>query len=76
MLLISVINKTPNLQENEAFQQALRTAQKRLLAITRDRTFLLDRLLMHEKVELSSSESDDTESSDDGEPIRNDSVKK
>lgn len=64
------------MQENEAFQQALRTAQKRLLAITRDRTFLLDRLLMHEKVEHSSSESEDTESSDDGETSRNDSVKR
>lgn len=31
---------------------------------------------MHEKVDLSSSESDDTESSDDGESVRNDSVKK
>lgn len=63
-------------QENETFQQALRTAQKRLLAITRDRTFLLDRLLMHEKVEHSSSESDETESSDDAETLRNESIKR
>lgn len=53
--------------ENEAFQQALRAAQKRLLAVTRDRTFLLDRLLMHEKIENSTSESDVTDSSDEGE---------
>lgn len=57
-------------------QQALRTAQKRILAITRDRTFLLDRLLMHEKVEHSSSESDETESSEDGETVRNDLIKR
>ncbi|XP_019871375.1 uncharacterized protein LOC109599786 [Aethina tumida] len=56
--------------ENEAFQQALRAAQKRLLTVTRDRTFLLDRLQMHEKIENSTSESEDTESSDDGEQIR------
>ncbi|XP_018567281.1 uncharacterized protein LOC108907925 [Anoplophora glabripennis] len=62
--------------ENEAFQQALRTAQKRLLTVTRDRTFLLDRLLMHEKVEHSTSESEETESSDDGEPTRSEPIKK
>lgn len=33
--------------------------------MTRDRSFLLDRLLNYEKVEVTSSESDDTESSDD-----------
>ncbi|KAF7265945.1 uncharacterized protein LOC143198556 [Rhynchophorus ferrugineus] len=51
--------------ENEAFQQALRTAQKRLLQVTRDRSFLLDRLLLHEKLDNSTSESDETESSED-----------
>ncbi|XP_060519321.1 uncharacterized protein LOC132697745 [Cylas formicarius] len=56
--------------ENEAFQQALRTAQKRLLAVTRDRSFLLDRLLMHEKLDHSTSESEETESSDDGEVVK------
>ena len=50
--------------------EALRAAQKRLLAITRDRTFLLDRLLLHEKVDNSTSESEDTDSSDDGEPVK------
>ncbi|CAH0547997.1 unnamed protein product [Brassicogethes aeneus] len=62
--------------ENEAFQQALRAAQKRLLSVTRDRTFLLDRLLMHEKVENSTSESEETDSSDDGEQIRVDIPKR
>ncbi|VEN37460.1 unnamed protein product [Callosobruchus maculatus] len=62
--------------ENEAFQQALRTAQKRLLAVTRDRTFLLDRLLMHEKIDHSTSESEETESSDDGEIIRQEQLKR
>ncbi|XP_030745470.1 uncharacterized protein LOC115874456 [Sitophilus oryzae] len=54
--------------ENEAFQQALRTAQKKLLQVTRDRSFLLDRLLLHEKIDHSTSESDETESSEDEQP--------
>ncbi|CAH1099166.1 unnamed protein product [Psylliodes chrysocephalus] len=62
--------------ENESFQQALRLAQKRLLLVTRDRSFLLDRLLMHEKVENSTSESEDTESSDDGEVVKPEPIKK
>jgi len=53
------------LYENEFFQDALRSSQRRLLKVTRDRTFLLDRLLQYEKPEISSSESDETESSDD-----------
>lgn len=53
------------LQENECFQDALRSSQKRLLKVTRDRSFLLDRLLQYEKPDSSSSESEDTESSDD-----------
>lgn len=51
--------------ENECFQEALRTNQRRMLKVSRDRSFLLDRLLNYEKVEVTSSESDDTESSDD-----------
>ncbi|XP_014278485.1 INO80 complex subunit E [Halyomorpha halys] len=51
--------------ENECFQEALRNNQRRMLKVTRDRSFLLDRLLNYEKVEVTSSESDDTESSDD-----------
>lgn len=52
-------------QENEFFQDALRSSQRRLLKVTRDRSFLLDRLLQYEKPENTSSESDDTETSDD-----------
>lgn len=53
-------------QENEFFQDALRSSQRRLLKVTRDRSFLLDRLLQYEKPENSDSESeDDTESSED-----------
>lgn len=54
------------IQENEFFQDALRSSQRRLLKVTRDRSFLLDRLLQYEKPENSESESDDdTESSED-----------
>lgn len=60
------------LQENECFQDALRCSQKRLLKVSRDRTFLLDRLLQHEKPDSTTSESEDTESSDDPEYYRND----
>lgn len=52
------------LYENEAFRVALRAAQKRLLTVTRDRNFLLERLLQYEKIDTS-SESEDTDSSDD-----------
>lgn len=62
MLYCFVVDFT---QENECFQDALRSAQKRLLAVTRDRTFLMDRLLLYEKVDNSSSESEDTDSSED-----------
>lgn len=53
------------LYENECFQDALRSAQKRLLAVTRDRTFLMDRLLLYEKVENTTSDSEDTDSSEE-----------
>ncbi|XP_023949129.1 uncharacterized protein LOC112053798 isoform X1 [Bicyclus anynana] len=51
--------------ENECFQDALRSSQKRLLKVSRDRSFLLDRLLQYEKHESTTSDSEDTESSDD-----------
>lgn len=53
------------LYENECFQQALRSVQKKLLAVSRDRNFLIDRLLLYEKTENTTSESDETESSDE-----------
>ncbi|CAH0691855.1 unnamed protein product [Spodoptera exigua] len=62
--------------ENECFQDALRCSQKRLLKVSRDRTFLLDRLLQHEKPDSTTSESEDTESSDDPEYYRNDVKRK
>lgn len=52
-------------QENEFFQDALRSSQRRLLKVTRDRSFLLDRLLQYEKPDKTSSESEDTETSDE-----------
>lgn len=61
-------------QENEFFQDALRSSQRRLLKVTRDRSFLLDRLLQYEKPENSSSESEDTESSEDD--VRTENTKK
>ncbi|XP_017485950.1 PREDICTED: uncharacterized protein LOC108374490 [Rhagoletis zephyria] len=51
--------------ENEFFQDALRSNQRRLLKVSRDRAFLLDRLLQYEKPENTSSESDETDSSED-----------
>ncbi|GBP23242.1 INO80 complex subunit E [Eumeta japonica] len=53
--------------ENECFQDALRSSQKRLLKVSRDRSFLLDRLLQYEKPESTTSESEETETSDDTE---------
>lgn len=58
--------------ENVYFQNNLRTSQRRLLKITRDCSFLLDRLLIYERPELSSSDNDGTDSSDNSsrlEPI-------
>lgn len=63
------------MQENEFFQDALRSSQRRLLKVTRDRSFLLDRLLQYEKPENTESESEDTESSEDESP-RTENVKK
>lgn len=63
--LVTLQNSKFISQENEFFQDALRSSQRRLLKVTRDRTFLLDRLLQYEKPENTSSESDFTESSED-----------
>ena len=51
-------------QEQECFQEELRRAQRKLLKISRDKSFLLDRLLQYERVEGSSSDSGSTASSD------------
>lgn len=52
--------------ENECYQENLRNSRAKLLEIARDRSFLLDRLLQYEKVDISSSSEsgEDTESSD------------
>ncbi|KAJ6640108.1 INO80 complex subunit E [Pseudolycoriella hygida] len=63
------------LYENEFFQDALRSSQRRHLKVTRDRSFLLDRLQKYEKPEVTSSESEDTEDSSD-EDVRNDGKKR
>ncbi|XP_072216894.1 INO80 complex subunit E [Excalfactoria chinensis] len=56
------------LYEQECFQEELRRAQRRLLRVSRDKSFLLDRLLQYEQVDDDSSDSDATASSDsDGE---------
>ncbi|KAK3596268.1 hypothetical protein CHS0354_038886 [Potamilus streckersoni] len=50
--------------EQECFLEELRRAQRRLLKVSRDRSFLLDRLLGYEKINESSEDSDATASSD------------
>lgn len=55
--------------ENEYFQDLLHTNQRRLLKVSRDRSFLIDRLLLYEKPAKDSSDSDATDSSNsDAEP--------
>ncbi|XP_008120012.1 INO80 complex subunit E isoform X2 [Anolis carolinensis] len=55
--------------EQECFQEELRKAQRKLLKVSRDKSFLLDRLLQYENVDEDSSDSEATASSDnsDGE---------
>ncbi|XP_061189748.1 uncharacterized protein LOC133197647 isoform X2 [Saccostrea echinata] len=50
--------------EQECFLEELRKAQGKLLKVSRDKSFLLDRLLQYEKVDDSSGDSDATASSD------------
>jgi len=44
--------------ENECYQEELRNLQRRLLKLSRDKNFLLDRLMQYEKVSDSSDDSD------------------
>ncbi|XP_060222819.1 INO80 complex subunit E isoform X2 [Meriones unguiculatus] len=53
--------------EHECFQEELRKAQRKLLKVSRDKSFLLDRLLQYENVDEESSDSDATASSDNSE---------
>ncbi|XP_053326567.1 INO80 complex subunit E [Spea bombifrons] len=50
--------------EQECFQEELRRAQRKLLKVSRDKSFLLDRVLLYENVDDDSSDSDVTASSD------------
>ncbi|XP_043942244.1 INO80 complex subunit E isoform X4 [Protopterus annectens] len=50
--------------EQECFQEELRRAQRKLLKVSRDKSFLLDRLLQYENIEEDSSDSDATASSE------------
>lgn len=59
-----------SLKENEIFQKTLKTTQRKLLRASRDKTVLLDRLVQYERIELSSSDDELTESSDDGESVK------
>lgn len=53
--------------ENECFQDELRKAQHNFVSISRDKSFLLDRILKYEKPQGPSSDSEATESSDEDE---------
>lgn len=50
--------------EQECFQEELRRAQRKLLKVSRDKSFLLDRILQYENVDDDSSDSDITASSE------------
>ncbi|XP_073403517.1 INO80 complex subunit E isoform X2 [Dendrobates tinctorius] len=50
--------------EQECFQEELRRAQRKLLRVSRDKSFLLDRIIQYENVDDDSSDSDLTASSD------------
>ncbi|KAM8961638.1 INO80 complex subunit E isoform 2-T2 [Pelodytes ibericus] len=50
--------------EQECFQEELRRAQRKLLKVSRDKSFLLDRILLYENVDDDSSDSDLTASSE------------
>ncbi|XP_059809274.1 INO80 complex subunit E isoform X2 [Hypanus sabinus] len=56
------------LYEQECFQLELRKAQRKFIKVSRDKSFLLDRLLEYENVNDDSSDSDATASSENSEP--------
>lgn len=56
--------------ENETFQDELRKAQHNFVSISRDKNFLLDRILKYEKPQGPSSDSEATESSDEDEETK------
>lgn len=63
-IIFSVFIIYRSFQENECFQEALRSMQRKLLKVNRDKSFILDQLLQYERVDATFSESDETESSD------------
>ncbi|XP_072043588.1 uncharacterized protein [Amphiura filiformis] len=50
--------------EQECFHEELRRSQRKLLKVSRDKSFLLDRLMQYERVEESASSAESTDSSD------------
>lgn len=58
--------------EQECFIDELKKSQRKLLKVSRDRSFLLDRLLQYEHFEDSSSDSESTASSDSGNEMTKD----
>ena len=50
-------------QENESYRDELQRCQRKLLKLNRDKSFLLDRLLLYETA-VNSSDSETTEGSD------------
>lgn len=59
-----LIKRELDIQENECYQAELRRSQGQLLQATRDRTFLLERLMQYQNVESSASESEATDESE------------
>ncbi|KAK2168657.1 hypothetical protein LSH36_15g12033 [Paralvinella palmiformis] len=62
--------------EQECFMEELKKAQRRLLKVSRDRSFLLDRLLKYEKLDDTSDDSDVTASSDSEAEVHKEPVMK
>lgn len=53
-------------QENECYQDELKRSQRQFLQVSRDKNFLLERLLQFENVDSTTSDSEGTDSSDSG----------
>lgn len=62
--------------EQECFFDELKKAQRQLLKVSRDKSFLLDRLLQYETINNQSSDSESTQSSDSGNEMANTAPKK
>lgn len=62
--------------EQECFYDELKKAQRQLLKVSRDKSFLLDRLIQYETMNDISSDSDSTQSSDSGNEMVASSVPK